>query len=91
MACEKCGYEVQVGDFPFCKGRQEDHKGCSNVIGDECDVLMRNGLCHADGSPKRYTSKEAIRRDEQKAGLTNYVVHRGTRGSDKSPHTTRWY
>ena len=23
--CERCGYEIQIGDFPFCKGRKEDH------------------------------------------------------------------
>lgn len=24
--CEKCGYPVTVGDWPFCKGNAEDHR-----------------------------------------------------------------
>jgi hypothetical protein len=91
MTCDKCGHEFAVGDFPFCKGNPTDHKpGKANVIGDECDVWMRHGLCNADGSPRHYTSKEAIRRDEKKAKLTNYVEHRPYKGSDKSPFTSRW-
>ena len=23
--CEKCGGEVKIGDFPFCRGNKEDH------------------------------------------------------------------
>ncbi len=63
----------------------------SSVIGDECDVMIKHGLCNADGSPRRYTSKQEIRREEIKRGLTNYVVHQGTKGGDRSKHTTRWY
>lgn len=25
VVCEKCGGEYGIGDFPFCKGRKEDH------------------------------------------------------------------
>lgn len=25
VKCEKCGGEYGIGDFPFCKGRPEDH------------------------------------------------------------------
>lgn len=61
-----------------------------NVIGDECDIVVRNGLCMPDGSPQRFRSKEALRKAEAKAGLTNYVVHRGTKGGDRSKHTSKW-
>lgn len=93
--CEKCGLDfdsVPYNPFPFCKGSQDDHKpGSYGVQGDECDVMMKHGLCNPDGSPKHYTSKAAIKRDAEAAGLTNVVRHIGRPGSDKSPHTTRWY
>lgn len=60
------------------------------VIGDEIDVYIKNGLCHADGSPRRFTSREELRRAEKKAGLTNYVVHTTGPGTDKSRHTRKW-
>lgn len=25
IRCEKCGGEYGIGDFPFCRGRREDH------------------------------------------------------------------
>lgn len=89
--CDKCGHQFQIGDFPFCKGNAKDHTpGKANVVGDECDVWIKHGLCNPDGSPKHYTSKEQIRRDEKAKHLTNYVVHRPYKGSDKSPFTSRW-
>lgn len=62
----------------------------NNVIGDECDVELKHGLCNPDGTPRRYTSKEDIRRAAKAKGMENYVVHQPERGSDKSKHTTRW-
>lgn len=62
------------------------------IIGDEIDVTIKHGLCNPDGSPKRYRSRAELHRAEQRAGMTNYVVHHGNEreGSDKSKHTTRW-
>ena len=62
----------------------------SGVIGDECDVWIKHGLCNEDGSPRRYTSKQEIRREEKRRDVVNVVRHVGKKGSDKSPHTTRW-
>ena len=31
------------------------------VIGDECDVYIKHGICNSDGTPKRYRSKSEIR------------------------------
>lgn len=59
-------------------------------IGDEIDVTIKNGLCNPDGSPRRYTSRAELRREEQRRGMENHVVHIGSRGSDKSKHTVRW-
>lgn len=63
----------------------------NSVIGDEIDVSIRNGLCDSNGNPTRFRSREALKRAEKKAGLTNYVVHRGSPGSDKSKHTRPWF
>lgn len=40
-----------------------------SMIGDECDVLIRHGLCNDDGSPRRFTSKEAIKKAAFEVGL----------------------
>ena len=62
----------------------------ANVIGDEIDVSIQNGICNPDGTPRRFTSRTELREAERKSGYANYVVHRGTNGGDKSPHTSRW-
>ena len=88
--CERCGTVLKVGDYPFC-GPDKDHSaGSATVIGDECDVLVKHGICNEDGSPKRYTSKAEMARTAKERGYTNHVVHIGSQGSDKSPHTSRW-
>lgn len=60
------------------------------VIGDECDITVAHGLCHEDGTPKRFRSKADLRAEAKATGWTNMVQHVGQRGSDKSPHTSRW-
>lgn len=62
------------------------------IITDEIPggVEIKHGLCNPDGSPRRYYSKSEIAREAAKRGLENHVVHRGSHGSDKSPHTSRW-
>lgn len=62
----------------------------ASVIGDQVDVWIRNGLCHADGSPRHFTSRAEIARVAKEKGLTNYVAHQGGKGSDKSKHTSKW-
>jgi hypothetical protein len=60
------------------------------MIGDECDIMIKHGLCNEDGSARRYTSKQEIAREAERRGLTNVVQHRGTKSGDKSQHTSRW-
>ncbi len=62
----------------------------ATVIGDEVDVWIENGLCHPGGRPRHFRSKAEIARAAKEAGLTNVVRHLGTKGGDKSKHTTRW-
>ena len=60
------------------------------VIGDEIDWTIKHGLCHADGSPRRFRSRAAWKRAMAEKGIVNRVEHLGRPGSDRSPHTTRW-
>jgi hypothetical protein len=64
----------------------------SSVIADEIPggVLIHHGICHDDGSPRRFYSKSEMARTAAAKGLLNLVEHKGTRGSDKSRHTVRW-
>lgn len=66
--CSKCNQEVNIGDFPFCP-----HGPVSTlaIIGDECDVWIKNAICNPDGSPKRYRSKSAIKKAAFEAGWTH--------------------
>lgn len=61
------------------------------AIGDECDVWIKHGLCNEDGSPRRYRHKSEIAFEAKARGMMNYVRHVGTKGGDKSKHTTRWF
>jgi hypothetical protein len=62
------------------------------VIGDDIPggLEVKNGLCNADGTPQRFYSKSAIAAEAVKRGMTNFVTHVGSKGSDKSRHTSRW-
>lgn len=63
-----------------------------SVIGDECDVWIKHGICNEDGTPRRYRSKAEMRLEAKRRGLINRVEHVGSPGSDKNRHghTTRW-
>ncbi len=81
IVCAICGDEMEKVLLP----------GKANaVIGDEIDVEIKNGLCHADGTPRRFRSRSELARAAKEKGLVNRVQHLGRQGSDKSPHTTRW-
>jgi hypothetical protein len=93
--CAKCGHEIRIGDFPFCKGNPSDHgKGTPQAIADSIPggLEVRHGLCNLDGSPRTYYSHSEIKREAEKRGLTNVVTHVPSQGSDKNKHnhTTRW-
>lgn len=89
--CNECGTEIEIGQFPWCHGDPTRHQlSKQGAIGDECDVLIKHGLCHDDGSPRRFTSKSEIARAAKAAGKTPYVVHQPPPGTDKSKFTQRW-
>lgn len=85
---------LKLGERPPCPECGEPTQTCwdspPSVIGDEIDVVIRHGICNSDGSPRRYRSRTEYNRVAKERGLTNVVRHMPKRGSDKSPHTTRW-
>lgn len=89
---------VPYGDvFPLCERcgaptvRLWTAQGTAGVSGDECDVTIKHGLCHEDGSPRRFTSKAELAKAAKDKGLVNYVRHAPPPGTDKSKFTSRWY
>lgn len=63
------------------------------VISDEIPggIWIRHGLCNEDGSPRKYYSKSEMAREAERRGLVNRVQHTSEPGTDKSPHTKKWY
>lgn len=62
------------------------------VIGDDIPggVLIHNGLCNADGTPRRYYSKTEMHAEAKRRGLEQHVQHKPGPSSDKSAHTSKW-
>ena len=96
--CRRKRFDVWIeqGQYPSCElcehstERLWEMGASAHAHGDECDITIKHGLCHPDGTPRRFTSKEEIRRAEKSSGWVNHVVHMGSKGSDKSKHTSRW-
>jgi hypothetical protein len=92
--CERCGGELRIGDYPFCKGDPTAHAPMRGaVIPDDIPggVLIEHGICNEDGSPRRYYSKSEMAAEAKRRGLVNMVRHvPDSRDSDKSAQTTRW-
>jgi hypothetical protein len=85
-----------AGQYPCCPECGASTSRCwtvpsaTDAVHGEIDIVVRHGLCHPDGSPRRFESRQALRRAARAAGLTNAVHHIGVEGSDKSPHTQRF-
>jgi hypothetical protein len=104
FACESCSHRERVLGWnydaaPECpEGHGSltidhgQHGQSAGVIPDQIPggVEVKHGICNPDGTPRRYYSKSEMAREAYKRGLTNHVEHVPMRGSDKSPHTTRW-
>lgn len=96
--CDRCGqesldkFEQREAENPPCECggtfvRFWKQGSANNVIGDEIDVYIKHGLCHADGTPRRFRSRIELRRAEKAAGLTNYVTSERTPGPNRHRHT----
>lgn len=101
--CNTCSYtkidaivEAEQKTLPclLCGGTLERTWGLmsksSSVVGDECDIVIKHGICNLDGTPRRYRSKAEMARVAKERGLVNRVEHRGTKGGDKNRNTQRW-
>jgi hypothetical protein len=62
----------------------------NSVIGDEIDITIKHGLCHPDGTPRRFRSRAELERAKKKAGWESYVRHVPPEGTDKSKFTSKW-
>lgn len=64
----------------------------ASVVGDDIPggVEVRHGICHEDGSPRRFYSKSEMAKEAKRRGVVNTVRHIGEQGSDKSSKTSRW-
>lgn len=91
--CKQCEADCRANGGCRCRHLAERvwlPGNANSVIGDEIDVEIKHGLCHEDGTPRRFRSRTELRKAEQKAGLTNFVEHRPPPGTDRSKHTQRW-
>lgn len=87
MTCERCGVELHLGDFPFCRRGPQDHaRGVSVIIGDEMDHLQVNGT----KTPIRFTSRQERKRWLNANDLVERDHHVPQPGKDSSPFTTDW-
>jgi len=84
--CEKCGVEYGLGDWPFCRSGHGTARYTVRPDTIPGGMVIEN----LTPQPKRYYSHSEIKHEAEMRGLTPYVVHVGTPGSDKSPHTSRW-
>lgn len=64
--CPACGADRELERVAVGKS--------AAVIGDEIDIVVEHALCHADGTPKRYRSREALVRDMRARGWTNNMA-----------------
>lgn len=91
MVCERCFKALDRGEHGHMKCPLEP-RPANGVIPDEIPggIEIKHALCNEDGSPRRYYSKSAIRKEAEARGYTNYVVHQPPPGTDKSKFTRRW-
>lgn len=94
VRCFSCGTE-QIDVFlhagqalPACACGAVTEKvwRAAAVIGDAMDFWSEN----MGPDPVHITSRTQWHREMASRGLVNKVRHVPTRGSDKSPHTSRW-
>jgi endogenous inhibitor of DNA gyrase (YacG/DUF329 family) len=108
VQCTACGHTVvdylERVDSPLrpficevCHQRTVDRVwlgGAPAVHGDEIPggVWIRHGICHEDGSPRKYYTKSEMARVAKARGLVNKVEHIPSPGSDKNHlhHTQRF-
>lgn len=69
LSCPVCGKEMEETDRTVRFG------SAPSVHGDEIDIEVRHGICHEDGTPRRFRSKSELKKAAYEAG---YSVHGDT-------------
>lgn len=85
--CEKCGKEIQVGEFPFCP------HGFSSRPFAVIDDTITGGARFFENlgpEPVYIETKSQLRAELKARGLREHVRHVGEKGSDRSRNTSRW-
>lgn len=88
--CERCYQPIENPDEHGHMVCKLEPRRANGVIGDEIDVWVKNGLCHPGGAARHFTSRQELAAAAKERGLINYVRHVGTKGGDRSRHTSRW-
>lgn len=82
MKCDRCGQDLEIGDFPFCphgRGHAASH-------GDEIDYIDHN----LGPEPIHITSHAQRRALMAASGRTEFIRHTPVPGTDRSPYTSDW-
>jgi hypothetical protein len=89
MTCDKCGKELQVGEWPFCGHGFPERPGGAAMIDDQ---LAGGARYFENLGPEKVwvESKSQLRGELRARGLRENVRHVGVPGGDISPHTSRW-
>ena len=67
MTCERCGWELRVGDFPFC-GNGHDHQQTRQAIVTD-DIPGGQVIENLGDQPMTFYSKRAILAEADRRGL----------------------
>lgn len=81
--CDTCDKVLAQGEHPFCP----HGFGSAIVVGDEIDIEVRHGLCHDDGTPRRFRSRADMNKVAKSKGMMNFVQHEKTPGPPKHAMT----
>lgn len=87
MICDRCGAELRVGDWPYCKGDPEKHVplAAAAVVDDQLDGGAR-WFEHLDHEPVWIDSKSQLKAELDKRGLR--MTEKWAGESDR--HLTNW-
>ena len=95
MTCERCYRPLDVGEHGLgvcpLERRRSNAIWTDDIPG---GVLIANGICNADGTPKRYYSRSAIKEACDAKGMIPYheVYQEGGNAQIKAGHEyTAWH
>lgn len=95
MTCERCYKPLAEGDHGLGLCPLESRRSAPVVWADDIPggIEIAHGICHEDGTPKRYYSKTAIREACQAKGVIPYhdvYAEGGNRTLEDARHRDAW-